>query len=259
MKKLTALCAFVAIAAFAFSQNIIRGEYFIDIDPGFGNASGFEIAVPDSDYTKAVTVPYTSFTSPGYHNLFIRTLDENGKWSHTSRSIVEAEENSSPSQVIKIEYFFSDDKGFGYNSIMPLAASIDNTWDFNIPFDQLPTGWKANDSLFVRVQEGAGNHWSQTTFVDSLNFTMVGIDEFMDRTGISVYPNPFTDLLSVSFMHNANRHVVLYNSSGQLVYDKKMEKSGLIHTGSLEPGVYVIGIYADNEKLFGTKIIKYRH
>ncbi|GAB1452384.1 hypothetical protein MASR2M47_24400 [Draconibacterium sp.] len=255
MKKLITLIAFAAIATSAFSQNITRGEYFIDVDPGFGKATGFEITHPDSDFIRAITIPYASFHSQGYHNLFMRTKDSNGNWSQTSRSFVEAD-NPDISKVIKVEYFFNADNGFGNNSFVLLDASPDKTWDFTIPADKLPMEWKANDTLFVRVQDGI-NSWSQTTLIDSLNFVMVGINQLEDITGVSIFPNPFSDEIHVSMKTDGLLRLVLYNDQGQLILDKKIEKSEVINTQLLAAGVYVAAIYADKEKLFGTKIIKH--
>jgi hypothetical protein len=257
MKKQIMLIAFAAIAINAFSQNVIRGEYFIDSDPGFGSATGFLIAIPDSDFTQAITIPYASFPGPGYHNVFLRTLDSNGSWSHTSRSFVEVDENSNLAEVIKVEYFFNKDYGFGNNSFVMIDASPDGTWNFNIPFDQLPSEWKANDTLSIRVQEGTNNNWSQTTLIDSINLILVGINELEEISGVSVFPNPFTDEINVSFKNEGNLRIVLYRDNGQLILDKQLEKSGLINSQFLTPGVYIVVIYSDNQKLYGTKIAKY--
>ncbi len=256
MKKLITLIAFAAIATSAFSQNIIKGEYFIDTDPGFGRGTGFEISLPDSDFAQAITIPYALFSGPGYHSLFARTKDSNGSWSQTSRSFVEADDNSKLSKVIKVEYFFTTDKGFGNNSFALLDASPDKTWDFKVPFNQLPAEWKVNDTLFVRVQDDTFSRWSQTTFVDSLNFVMVGINNLKEITGLSVYPNPFSDEINVSFKSEGIVRLVFYNDRGQLVLDKEVVTSDKINTQLFAPGVYLLVIYADKEKLYATKIIK---
>ncbi|MBK6285493.1 MAG: T9SS type A sorting domain-containing protein [Draconibacterium sp.] len=257
MKKQIMIIAFVAIAISAFSQNLIRGEYFIDSDPGFGNATGFTIAVPDSDLTHAITIPYSSFNSSGYHNLFFRTQNSNGNWSQTTRSFVEADDDINMSEIIKVEYFFNADNGFGNNSIILLDASPEKTWEFTIPFDQLPSEWKSNDTLFVRVQDDKNKGWSQTSFIDSLNFVMVGIKNLEQITGVSIYPNPFSDEINVSLKNDEILQLVLYNEKGQLIFDKELKKSDKINTQFLASGIYVIAIYANNKRLYGSKIVKH--
>lgn len=257
MKKQIMLIAFVAIAIGAFSQNLIRGEYFVDSDPGFGQATGFSIAVPDSDLTQTISIPDESFNGSGYHNLFLRTLDSNGNWSQTSRSIVQAGDNLNLSEIIKVEYFFNADNGFGNNSFLVLEASPEKTWEFTIPFDQLPPEWKTNDTLFIRVQDDNSNGWSQTSFIDSLNFVMVGIKNLEEITGVSVYPNPFSDEINVFLQNDDILQLVLYNEKGQLIFKKKLEKSEKINTQFLASGIYLLAIYANNNKLYGSKIVKH--
>lgn len=257
MKKLIMLFAFAAIAINVLSQNVIRGEYFIDSDPGFGNATGFLTALPDSDFTQVITISYTSFPGTGYHNVFLRTLDSNGKWSHTSRSFVEVDENSDLSEVIKVEYFFNNDNGFGNNPFVLIEATSDSSWNFNIPYDQLPTEWKANDTLSFRIQEGLNYNWSHTTLIDSLNFILVNIKELEEISGVSVYPNPFSDEINISSKSINPMRFVLYNNVGQLIFDKQIEKSAVINTHFLTPGLYFFVFYSDKQKLFGTKIIKH--
>jgi hypothetical protein len=256
MKKPNMFIAFVAIAINTFSQNIIEGEYFIDSDPGFGAATGFLIMIPDSDFTQAITIPFTSFSGPGYHNLFLRTRDSNGNWSHTSRSFVEVDDNSDLSEIVKVEYFFNKDYGFGNNTFVLIDKSADKTWNFKIPFNQFPTDWKANNTLSFRVQEGSANNWSLTTLIDSLNLILVGINELEEISGVSVYPNPFSDEINVSLKKDDNLRLVLYNDAGKQILDKHIEKSAILNTRYLITGFYLIVFYSGKQKLYGTKIIK---
>ena len=60
--------------------NIVRAEYFINEDPGFGLAIPIDIG-PGT--TPSIDVNFTAVTdtlSPGYHSIYIRTLDELGVW-----------------------------------------------------------------------------------------------------------------------------------------------------------------------------------
>ncbi len=64
--------------------NIVKAEFFIDADPGFGNATNIAItaATNIADYVTSVINPHT--LSAGVHNFFIRTQDANGVWSITN-------------------------------------------------------------------------------------------------------------------------------------------------------------------------------
>ncbi len=63
--------------------NIKRTEYFIDIDPGFGNA----ISLNTTPVTESANVLYNieiNSLSKGNHYLNVRSLDDNGVWSITN-------------------------------------------------------------------------------------------------------------------------------------------------------------------------------
>ncbi len=255
MKKPIMLVVFAAIAISALSQNVIKGEYFIDSDPGIGNATDFTIQVPDSDFTQTLNIPYSVFKAAGYHNVFMRVQDSNGNWSHTSRNLAESEENPDMGEIIKVEYFFNKDNGVGNNSFVLIDASSDKTWNFNIPFEQLPTEWKANDTLSIRVQQGSNHIWSLTALIDSLNLIMVGIND-LEELGLSIYPNPFSDEIHVTVKNEENLRLILYDNVGKIILDKHVEKSTIINAQNLTAGVYVLIVYSNTEKLYGTKIIK---
>ena len=256
MKKIILALVFIISSISGYSQNIIHGEYFIDAETGFGNGTLFTISLPDSDITQSFNIPYGSFPSPGYHYIFIRTLDANGNWSITKRKLVEADENIGLLNVINIEYFFDVDNGFSNNNSTQLVASTDSTWTFNIPYNQLPVTWTPNDTLFLRVQDSIRGNWSITTMIDSLNLTMVGIDELTQLSGVSVYPNPFSDELNLILKHTDVVNVKLYNVSGELIFDKSINQSAKFDTKILSSGTYLIYVKSSNGKAYSTKILK---
>jgi hypothetical protein len=255
MKKIIFCFAFIAATLIARSQNIIHGEYFIDSEPGFGNATPF-IITPDSDITQAISIPYSAFPNPGYHFVFMRTLDANGNWSLTARRRVEVDENINSLSVIKVEYFFDVDNGFGNNSFMMVTPSTDSTWNFDIPYNQLPLTWTPNDTLFLRVQDSIKTNWSITTMIDSLNFTMVGINELTEVSGLSVYPTPFSNELTVSVKDNEKVRIALLNEAGQVISEKMIERSAKINTEHYVAGVYTIWMWDKKHKCYGSRIIK---
>ncbi len=64
-----------AIAA----QTIVLAEYYIDSDPGFGNAITIDISNPSEMLELDIDLPID--IDPGIHTLYIRAKDENGMWS----------------------------------------------------------------------------------------------------------------------------------------------------------------------------------
>jgi len=152
------------------NNNIIHGEYFIDADYGFGNGTPFFISASSEDVIQSFNIPYSAFPNPGYHFVFFRTKDDSGKWSITTRRLVQVDDNLGEVHVINAEYFFDTDNGFGGNASISLTASVDSTWQFYIPSNQLPQvpNWSfESDTLFIRAKENERNGWSLTTMVET--------------------------------------------------------------------------------------------
>ena len=57
----------------AVAQNVERIEYFVDTDPGFGSASDVPLQQVQQDVTANFQFDITNL-SPGFHNLYIRSL-----------------------------------------------------------------------------------------------------------------------------------------------------------------------------------------
>ena len=87
MKNFIILLCFTGISLASLSQNVVQVEYFIDTDAGYGNNTIIDVT-PSPDGTFPFTVNLSSFL-PGYHKLYIRTKDSDGKWSLTARRNIE--------------------------------------------------------------------------------------------------------------------------------------------------------------------------
>ncbi len=76
--------------------HLTRAEYFLDTDPGIGNANTVSIANADSVHSNFLIS--LSSIALGNHSLFIRTRDENGVWSTPAFSgFIVAQPPGSPS------------------------------------------------------------------------------------------------------------------------------------------------------------------
>lgn len=111
-------------------STIERIEYFIDTDPGHGQATAVTFT-PGSTVDQAFTVDISGLT-PGIHFLNVRTRDSNFSWSlnYVSLFFVIANDNAN---IRGIEYFFDNDPGFGngtFRSVTP-GGSIDETFVIN--------------------------------------------------------------------------------------------------------------------------------
>lgn len=111
--------------------DLVRGEYFFDeLDPGAGNANGFEL--PINDLTADLSISASSAgLEPGMHKINVRMQDANGHWGMIESTffVVELE---IPSNLLDVtfpiaaaEYFFdSQDPGVGLGTPIPISAGL---------------------------------------------------------------------------------------------------------------------------------------
>src|SRR3954470_579440 len=140
IKRCCCLLVVFCMAVFSASaQNITRAEYFVDNDPGFGNASAITIN-PGEDVSVNFQFDISSLGF-GFHNLYVRSyvspypvlVDGNtvvkGGWSLTSVRTFYKENISSANNALPnitgVEYFIDTDPGFGNGSNIPLTPGTD--------------------------------------------------------------------------------------------------------------------------------------
>ena len=136
--------------------NITSAEYFFDTDPGFGNATGASITAG-----QIVTFNFNgniTSLSNGFHNLFVRTRDANGKWSLSTPQIFYKQPavNNVIPNVTSAEYFFDTDPGFGNATVAAVTAGQMVTINFAANITALTNGLH---NLFVRTKDANGS-WS---------------------------------------------------------------------------------------------------
>lgn len=160
MKKVTILFCLLAVFSFVKAQNVIQAEYFIDTDPGFGNAA-FAL-IPSVDSTWQLPNVSSTGLSLGYHKLYVRTQDSNGMWSHTTRYNFEIVPSLVKDSVMIGEWFIDNDPAFGMATpIVITNKDSDITQPFNIPaaaFTGLSLGYH---KLYGRTKDNNGE-WSHT-------------------------------------------------------------------------------------------------
>lgn len=110
--------------------NVVKAEYFIDADPGFGNGTDIPLTAATNIPALAATIN-TAALSAGAHKLYVRTLNTEGRWSVTAirQFIVDFDPayptNTVPLNVVKAEYFIDTDPGFGNGTDIPVTAALD--------------------------------------------------------------------------------------------------------------------------------------
>jgi hypothetical protein len=173
--------------------NITQAEYFFDTDPGFGSGTAFGISPQGQDITQAIDLPATGLNK-GFHRLYTRVKDANGKWSITNTSLFYYESivtTPALGNLITLEWFWNTDPGFGNANKVSLPANNNGQltdFVFNVPVSDEFNNSKQH--LYIRTLDA---NWSLTTVI------------LADFTGISL---PVTLL---EFTARANKQNVLTN------------------------------------------------
>src|SRR5690606_1994397 len=68
---------------FTNDATIVAAEYFIDVDPGFGNGTAVDISGDDID--EDIIAETTTSLAQGDHFLYIRVLNADNTWSLYAR------------------------------------------------------------------------------------------------------------------------------------------------------------------------------
>ena len=146
------------------ATNVSKLEYFVDTDPGFGNAVNVPITV-GANISDLVIPVNTTALSEGFHKIFIRSRDNNGNWSITNRFGFFKEYIPSPLNIKAGEYFFDTDPGFGNGTPIPFADPRgNNIADFSFGADISTLTNNTPHYLFVRTLDSS-NKWSLTNVV----------------------------------------------------------------------------------------------
>jgi hypothetical protein len=119
MKTIIIILFFAYAPIFACAQNVVQAEYFLDADAGFGQNKLINFT-PVADGSFAFTVDLAG-VAPGFHKLYIRTKDSNGKWSLTGRRNIEVVASEAANKIVSGEYYFDTDPGFGAANVISVS------------------------------------------------------------------------------------------------------------------------------------------
>ncbi len=210
------------------AQTITRLEYFFDNDPGYGNGTTVGI-VASGDQTKNFTADLSGL-STGPHTLYIRSKDANAKWSllNSKPFIIQNKVQGSSINIVRLEYFFDTDPGFGFATSIPVTAATDILKNQTINLTSLTDGFH---NLYMRAKDAVGT-WSilgvRSVFVQP--FAQVG---------------PLGNISRIEyFLDNdpgfGNGMPITFTTSGSV------SQNAIITLGSVSPGFHTIVIRARN-------------
>lgn len=170
------------------ASNIAAIEYFIDTDPGFGNASALSVNTNTGTTTQQVNIPLGTLDE-GFHNLYIRTQDDLGEWSLYDKRIFFVTPPQEVSPITAAEYFYDTDPGFGNGTPVALVPT-GNVDEFTVDLSTADITCDFHD-FYIRLINEDGT-WSlydyglQIEVFDNANPTIVVFDDItvtLDASG----------------------------------------------------------------------------
>ncbi len=139
-------------------ENIANAEYFFNSDPGFGKAIKLN-AIPSNKDSFTITFsPSIDPLKEGVNILYLRTADAKKNWSVTNAWLFVKNAPSLLPNVIKAEYFFDTDPGFGKGTRYNLASGVNITDSIKANISSLDSG---KHIFYLRTLDASGN-WSIT-------------------------------------------------------------------------------------------------
>jgi hypothetical protein len=158
--------------------NIIRVEYFFDIDPGFGNGSGIPLSAGTNITINNFAVNITGLAN-GFHRFYVRCEEAGGQWSFVNWqnlyiiSTINFPSNPIPVNITAAEYFFDSDPGPGVATAIPVTAPGTTTTisNYAINITSLSNGMHR---LYVRTKDLNGrwsfSNWQNLYIIGPINF-----------------------------------------------------------------------------------------
>lgn len=111
MACLTGLCHYHSAA----QNNVAAIQYYFNTDPGVGNTgNGGIIAItPTADFNQTIAITVPNTIPNGFNNLYIRAMDESGRWSLNERRVFMIKTMNATADVTAYQYYFDTDPGVG--------------------------------------------------------------------------------------------------------------------------------------------------
>ncbi|WP_288954951.1 T9SS type A sorting domain-containing protein [uncultured Polaribacter sp.] len=214
-------------------KNIKSAEYFIDADPGYGK--GEAIAITETNELESTFSVDVSSLAKGMHIIYVRVKSVNNQWSNFSRRLfyisTKQEITYSESSIVRAEYFFDTDPGYGKGENIPLDASgKEISQAFTVDVSSLEEGFHI---IYFRVQNG-NKEWS--TFERSMFY----------KSGAAFMQPEESPIIAAEYYFNEFKDygkgtaiTVATNSEGNFETD--------INTGNLTEGEHLLFVRAKNE------------
>lgn len=192
------------------AADIVQMEYFLDTDPGQGNATAISLAAG-----QAVTISFTELIAdlpPGMHRLLVRSLDAAGNWSVTASQLFYKDNLQAMVQdsLQQLEWFWDNDPGFGMAQAIaiPKGKTVLQHFSFNVP---VPASF-SNQIHYLYVR--AGLDWGHTA-VKVVDFSGIALPVTLLHFGARSEGRQVLLDWRVAKEQNMSRYVVERSTDGQ--------------------------------------------
>jgi len=249
MKKLATLIALGFLSVqYTWAQDIVAIEYAIDQDNGFGNSTVVSVT-PSQDSSFSFSVNTTGL-SKGNHMLLLRTLDSDGKWSHTSNRTIEILDDVSADLVESVEFFNDTLKDFGTGHGVTFSApQADGSFIVNFPYSGVTPG---TVTLYARVKDTKGlwsfPAWKEITIRLENDPPPNGIAE-INGNPLHIYPNPASGMVTLNFgsVPDEPAHITLTDIHGKTLHTRTVQAQEVQLDLDYAPGIYLLGIRSGDQ------------
>lgn len=254
----------VYVSAPEILYDIVKLEYYMGADPGFGSGTAISIT-PANDVSEiSAVVPFGDLEF-GVNQLSVRGLNSKGQWSHSSTNAILKMKVPDVPDVVELEYFFNVDPGFGSGTNVSLGAQPD--WpdaSVLINTNGLADGLHI---LYIRTKDSNGV-WSfsestiiQKSTVENLS-DITGIEYFFDidpgfGSGMSIGVTPETDIenhvttISVAGLSKGIHTLFLRTKNTLGEWSLSQTKSILIANPKTTKDIVSLEYYFDSDPGFG--------
>jgi Leucine-rich repeat (LRR) protein len=189
------------------NPNVVKVEYFIDTDPGFGLANAASVSA-GTDVNTGFLVN-TSALNSGIHMLNVRVQDENSSWGHT-KAIPFYVISNTIGNISGAEYFFDVDPGTGAGTSLAVTPGTTINESYVINTSGLSTGLHIFN---VRIRDDGGQ-WGLTQATPILNIAISNPNIVTAEYFFDTDPGPgLGTTLAVSAGTDVNESYVI-NTSG---------------------------------------------
>ena len=224
-------------------SQIVAAEYFIDTDPGTNNGTAIAIT-PGFSVSESLAIS-TAAMSDGIHTLYIRTKDEDDRWSLYFKHTFLVHTFSAPVQtaINQYEYFLDTDPGTGASGNV---VDVDpSTFDLNEGIS-IPSGSLAEGThyLYIRTRDEAGV-WSLYEVIEFEVTEPLGVDDnilLLTR----IYPVPASNEITIDAKSSDIESITLFDLLGKKVNSFKINSpKNTIDVSNLAKGTYILQVKTD--------------